>query len=103
MKNGLETYAVYGQGDFKLNDAFTVTAGIRYTEETKDFSIERNAGATGAALSTAAIAAAGIPLTLNEQVWTPRVALQYDVSNDVMFFVSATRGFKSGGWPARTE
>jgi iron complex outermembrane receptor protein len=101
MKNGLETYAVYGQGDFKLNDAFTVTAGIRYTEETKDFSIERNAGATGAALSTAAIAAAGIPLTLNEQVWTPRVALQYDVSNDVMFFVSATRGFKSGGWPAR--
>jgi iron complex outermembrane receptor protein len=101
MKNGLETYAVYGQGDFKLNDVFTVTAGIRYTEETKDFSIERNIGATGAALSTAAIAAANIPLTLNEQVWTPRVALQYDVSDDVMFFVSATRGFKSGGWPAR--
>ena len=101
MKNGLETYAVYGQGDFKLNDAFTLTAGIRYTEETKDFSIERNVGATGAALSTAAIAAAGIPLTLNEQVWTPRVALQYDVSDDVMFFLSATRGFKSGGWPAR--
>lgn len=101
MKNGLETYAVYGQGDFKLNDAFTVTAGIRYTEETKDFSIERNVGATGPAFSTAAIAAAGIPLVLNEQVWTPRVALQYDVSDDVMFFVSATRGFKSGGWPAR--
>ena len=101
MKNGLETYAVYGQGDFKLNDAFTLTAGIRYTEETKDFSIERNVGATGPALSTAAIAAAGIPLTLNEQVWTPRVALQYDVSDDVMFFLSATRGFKSGGWPAR--
>ena len=101
MKNGLETYAIYGQGDFKLNDAFTITAGIRYTEETKDFSIERNPGATGAALSTAAIAAANIPLELNEQVWTPRVALQYDVSDDVMFFVSATRGFKSGGWPAR--
>ena len=101
MKNGLETYAVYGQGDFKLNDAFTLTAGIRYTEETKDFSIERNIGATGPAFSTAAIAAAGIPLTLNEQVWTPRVALQYDVSDDVMFFLSATRGFKSGGWPAR--
>jgi iron complex outermembrane receptor protein len=103
MKNGLETYAVYGQGDFKLNDAFTVTAGIRYTEETKDFSIERNVGATGPAFSTAAIAAAGIPLELNEQVWTPRVALQYDVSDDVMFFLSATRGFKSGGWPARAS
>jgi len=101
MKNNLETYAIYGQSDFKLNDVFTITAGIRYTEETKDFSIERNPGATGAALSTAAISAARIPLKLDEQVWTPRVALQYDVGEDVMLFASATRGFKSGGWPAR--
>ena len=37
----------------------------------------------------------------SSDVWTPRVALQYDLSDDVMVFASATRGFKSGGWPAR--
>ena len=101
MKNGLDTYAFYAQGDWQFADAWTATLGLRYTDEKKDFSIDRNPGAAGAALSTAAIAAAGIPLELKEQVWTPRVALDYALNEDVSFFVSATRGFKSGGWPAR--
>jgi iron complex outermembrane receptor protein len=101
MKNGLDTYAFYAQGDWKFADRWTATLGLRYTDEKKDFAIDRNPGAAGAALSTAAIAAAGIPLELSEQVWTPRVALNYDIRDDVSVFVSATNGFKSGGWPAR--
>ncbi len=101
MKNGLDTYAFYAQGDWQFADAWTATLGLRYTDEKKDFAIDRNPGATGVALSTAAIAAAGIPLELKEQVWTPRVALNYSLNEDVSFFVSATNGFKSGGWPAR--
>ena len=101
MKNGLDAFAVYGQGDYKLSDAFTLTAGLRYTSEKKDFSIERNPGAGGPAFSTAAVAAAGIPLELDQKLLTPRLALEYRVNPDVMFFASATRGFKSGGWPAR--
>jgi iron complex outermembrane receptor protein len=101
MKNGLDTYAFYAQGDWQFADRWTATLGLRYTDEKKDFTIDRNPGAAGAALSTAAVAAAGIPLELNQQVWTPRVALNYELNNDVSFFVSATNGFKSGGWPAR--
>ncbi len=101
MKNGLETYAFYAQGDWQFADRWTATLGLRYTDEKKDFSIDRNPGATGAALSTAAVAAAGIPLKLTEQVWTPRVALDFAIDEDVSVFVSATNGFKSGGWPAR--
>ena len=33
--------------------------------------------------------------------FTPRVALAYQMNDDVMFFASATNGFKSGGWNAR--
>jgi iron complex outermembrane receptor protein len=101
MVNGLDTYAFYAQGDWKFADSWTATLGLRYTDEKKDFTIDRNPGAGGIALSTAAIAAAGIPLELNQQVWTPRVALDYTVNEDVSVFLSATNGFKSGGWPAR--
>ncbi len=101
MRNGLDTYAFYAQGDWQLADRWTATLGLRYTDEKKDFTIDRNPGAAGVALSTAAVAAAGIPLETTEQVWTPRVALSYEIDNDVSVFVSATNGFKSGGWPAR--
>jgi iron complex outermembrane receptor protein len=44
----------------------------------------------------------GIPLELNTQaLHASRIAVKYDVSNDVNLFASATRGFKSGGWNAR--
>jgi iron complex outermembrane receptor protein len=101
MVNGLDTYAAYVQGDLDFAERWTATLGLRFTDEKKDFAIDRNPGAGGAALSTAAIAAAGIPLELDEQVWTPRLALNYKLTDDVSFFVSTTRGFKSGGWPAR--
>jgi iron complex outermembrane receptor protein len=101
MRNGLDTYAAYVQGDLEFADRWTLTAGLRYTDEKKDFAIDRNPGATGVALSTAAIAAAGIPLELNADEFTPRIALSYELSEDVRVFASSTRGFKSGGWPAR--
>jgi iron complex outermembrane receptor protein len=101
MVNGLDTYAAYLQGDYDFAERWTATLGLRFTDEKKDFAIDRNPGAGGVALSTAAIAAAGIPLEVDEQVWTPRAALNYKLTDDISFFVSATRGFKSGGWPAR--
>jgi iron complex outermembrane receptor protein len=101
MTNDLKTYAAYAQGDYDLNQRWTLTLGARWTKEEKDFAIERNPGGGGAALSTAAIIAAGIPVTLEESVVTPRIALNYKLNDDVSFFVSSTRGFKSGGWPAR--
>ncbi|MFD2166855.1 TonB-dependent receptor [Thalassotalea euphylliae] len=33
-----ESYAIFGQVDYKLTDKLTVTAGLRYTDETKDLS-----------------------------------------------------------------
>ncbi|WP_257839671.1 TonB-dependent receptor domain-containing protein [Phenylobacterium sp. J426] len=32
------------------------------------------------------------------RAWTPKVGIQYDVSEDVMAYASITRGFKSGGF-----
>jgi iron complex outermembrane receptor protein len=102
LKNDLDTYAAYTQGDFEILEGLTATAGIRYTLEEKSLAVQTNPGALGVQLSTAGIVAAGNPTRLRNSAWTPRFALSYDVSDDIMVFVSATRGFKSGGWPGRS-
>jgi iron complex outermembrane receptor protein len=103
MKNTTKSSAVFAQGDYKLTPQTTLTAGLRYSKETKRISFtDTRAGIPAAAqLSDANIAAAGIPLAQETTLATPRVALSYQVNRDLMLFASATRGFKSGGWNAR--
>lgn len=52
-------------------------------------------------LTTAALIAAGIPVKQSETKVTPRIAYAHKFSDDTMGYVSATNGFKSGGWNAR--
>ena len=106
LENDVKAWAAYTQWDFTFADALTLTVGGRYTDETKEVAFTPNPNpriATPIAnrVSSATLAAAGIPLELNTKIFTPRVALKYDVNTDVNVFASATRGFKSGGWNAR--
>ena len=104
LKNEARAWAAYTQWDFSFADAWTLTLGGRYTDETKEIDFIQNANprvAPASAISSALMSAAGIPLELDTQQFTPRVAIKYDVNNDVNLFASATRGFKSGGWNAR--
>ena len=82
----------------------TLTAGARFTDEEKRFDINSNPNpiASGV-LSSEGVAAAGIPRRLHTALLTPRFAAQYQLTPDIMFFASTTRGFKSGGWNARGE
>ncbi len=34
-----ETWAVFGQGNYDVTDKLTLTAGVRYTEDEKDFQV----------------------------------------------------------------
>lgn len=99
--NDTEAWAVYAQADVDVTDRLTATIGGRYTDETKDIAFTDNVP-TGAPSdhTTAAFLAAGLPDELETSLFTPRFALSYDITDDVMLFASATRGFKSGGWNA---
>ncbi|RMB12256.1 TonB-dependent receptor [Eilatimonas milleporae] len=99
IENDTEALALYAQVDYNITEEFTFTAGIRYTDETKDFSIDDNR--PGGNLNDVSLEQEGIPLEQVAKKWTPRFALQYTPNDDMMFFASATRGFKSGGWNAR--
>jgi iron complex outermembrane receptor protein len=94
--------AVYAQVNWHPTQQLTVTAGARYTSEEKTFSVIGNNNPLALAnFSTPDITAFGIPTSKSTKLLTPRLAVHYDFTPDVMIFASATRGFRSGGWNAR--
>ena len=99
LDNSTKAYAVYAQGDIAIGERGTLTLGARYTDEEKEIGLADNTGA--GVLTTAQLVAAGVPLEQDEQIVTPRIAYSHEFTDDVMGYVSATRGFKSGGWNAR--
>ncbi len=110
LRNTTRAWAGYLQGDLHVTDAITVTAGIRYTDEKKQFSITDNRASCNdgtlevTCLSNPNLTAANgrvIPREQDIKIWTPRVAVNFQPTDDLLFFASATRGFKSGGWNAR--
>lgn len=125
LKNTTETWAVYAQADYTIDDHWTATIGLRYTDESKDVSFSdnqpcppvnpscwRDANADGISdtditnvnmdnLSSIVPGSTDIPRKQDGTQLTPRFALQYTVDDQLNFYGSATRGFKSGGWNAR--
>lgn len=117
LKNSTEAIAGYAQGDLNITPQLKLTAGIRFTDETKTLSYfdQRASCAVAAPAATCLFdanffvpangtsipATVVIPRTLNTKQWTPRFAINYKLDSDVLVYVSATRGFKSGGWNAR--
>ena len=118
LSNTAEAWAGYLQADVNLTEQLTLTAGIRYTDETKTFEIRDNRARVGNSTLCQAAAQFGpstcidtanliatngraIPTEQSVDLWTPRFAINYEVTDDILLFASATRGFKSGGWNAR--
>ena len=105
LENGTRSYAVYGQGDFAITDRLTLQAGLRWTEEDKEISLDGTSLDFGSfsnvPLDSAALQSFGIPLKQTVARVTPRAALYYDISDDIRAYASYTQGFKSGGWNVR--
>ncbi len=110
LKNNTEAWAGYAQADIHVTDQLTLTAGIRYTDEKKTLSISDNRASCNdgtieaTCLDTSRLIAANgvaIPTTVSTKVWTPRFAIDFRPNDDFLLFISATKGFKSGGWNAR--
>ena len=115
LRNSTKALAGYAQADLNLGQ-FKFTAGVRYTDETKRLGFRDNRAACQAVVGptciasqnlivpangTTVLAAVPIPRKLETRLWTPRFAVNWKPSDDILLFASATRGFKSGGWNAR--
>lgn len=110
LRNTTEAWAGYGQVDIKPIETVTLTAGIRYTDERKTFSVNDNrfscndGSIEAGCISNPNLRApngVAIPRSQTARLWTPRFALSWQPNQDFLLFASATNGFKSGGWNAR--
>lgn len=95
--NELSSYSIAGftQGTFDVTERLSVTAGIRYTYEKKKYTLRHQRIASGLFI---------VPLTTVRNNWdavTPMGSIQYRWSDEVMSYVSVSRGFKSGGFNGR--
>jgi iron complex outermembrane receptor protein len=82
-----ESYAVFGQGSYDFAEQFTLTVGLRYTDDEKN-AINRNIQLAPLVLT---------PVSTSSEEVTGKVSVDYRMTNDVMVYGSYSRGYKSGG------
>jgi iron complex outermembrane recepter protein len=85
--------AVFGQVTYPVSSVFRAIGGLRYTDERKSqFGSATTFDATGTIPTTVATGGSN-----KEQRVTWKFGLDYDAAQDVLLYVSASNGFKSGG------
>jgi iron complex outermembrane receptor protein len=89
-----ESIAAYGQTSFDFGDRFSLTTGVRYTEETKDISFFSRLFLTDTI-------AADFDQSRDFDEVTGLISAAYEFSDRVFGYASASRGFKSGGFNGR--
>lgn len=104
----LKTYAIFGQVGFEFTDQLKLTAGVRYTKDDKGgqrsakcLEDAGNGAPDGVCVAALALAGGQSFATAYGQKWdalTPQAILEYRPNEQVMFYASAAKGFKGGGW-----
>lgn len=84
---GVEAWAAYAQGTYTFGNGLGFTLGIRHTEEKADFTQYFR-------LQSAAPQSDSKTFKAN----TPKVGINWQLTDDILTYVSYTKGFKSGGF-----
>ncbi|MEM8553245.1 MAG: TonB-dependent receptor [Pseudomonadota bacterium] len=92
-----EGWSIFGDATVPLTDQFTLSGGLRFSHEEKEYTVDYDANGVDALYP-------GVLPTFSEEgdetyeFWTGRLALAYDWSQDVSTYASVARGYKSGGF-----
>jgi iron complex outermembrane receptor protein len=107
-----KAWALFAHLDYAVTDRFSLTGGIRYTKEDKEFEgRQRDLNAFPSKVGFPAFLHPDpndltriYPLGVNTKEftdWSPKLSASFHVSDEVMTYVSFSQGFKSGGWTTR--
>jgi iron complex outermembrane receptor protein len=99
----VDSWAVFGEAGYNITDRLKVTAGLRYTDEQKDFQFdfERLAGNFfGLPADTDQVI-----LTNDTEETTPKLGIDYQVgslgpADDLLLYAQAAKGYKGAGFSA---
>ena len=98
-----DSWAAFAHSEWQFNDEFKLTTGLRYTEDSRDYS-----GGTSD-LDPWGVYNGGVPyvmlrdtLKVKEDDLSGKVGLDWTPNNDWLFYGSISKGFKSGGFDGST-
>ena len=87
-----ESWALFGHGTYELSPMTALTAGIRYTDETKDLN------ARNVAFFDPGTGAFGRTESASFNNTSYEIGIDHDFNDNVMAYAKFATGFKSGGW-----
>lgn len=100
-----KNFGAFWSNDFHLNDQWTLTAGIRYTDESKSSNIvDSTAIADGGPGPCEDVTTFVCPTIAPSGDWdniTPKLGVQYRMNDDTQFYAFWTKGYRSGGFNFR--
>lgn len=91
--------AVFGEATYEFVPGAHLIAGLRYTDERKEYAVTRLVGSPAA--PTVDFTTAGSPGETNEQQLTWRLGADYQVTDNVFTYGTVSTGFKSGAFQER--
>lgn len=97
-KTYTDAYAVFGEVTWAATEALSITAGLRWTYETKTFEFDNKI-----------LNLAGQPIAESiegeaDESWsafTPKVTIDYQWTPEILTYLTYSQGFKSGGFDNR--
>jgi iron complex outermembrane recepter protein len=101
--NETTSYAVFGQLTYTLTETLDLTLGGRFSEDSKDFSLVTSGTEIGFGFLSPD-PETGLPTPFsasNKESWnnfSPKASLEYTPSDELFFYGTYARGFKSGGY-----
>jgi len=103
VDDALETtsYAAYANLTYAITDRVNLTGGVRYTDEKKDYSRTTSTFSTFPGLTVDPAFAFSI-----DDTWTatsPMVSIDFQATDQVLFYARIAEGFKSGGFNGRAN
>ncbi|MFG6468261.1 TonB-dependent receptor [Roseateles sp. BYS87W] len=98
-----EGKALFGDWSWRLTPQFSVSTGLRYTDETKRAVVLNQAYSNDQFSGTPIAVPANFDKSRSVTNTSPRLSLEYKASKEVKLYTTASRGFKSGGYNIRAN
>jgi iron complex outermembrane receptor protein len=96
-----KSYAAYGNASYEIVPDVRLSAGLRYTKETKDYF--RTTSTFYSLLPAFNATYVFAPPKGKWSDWSPMASIDWQVNPSTMVYVRAAKGFKSGGFNGRAN
>ncbi len=96
-----KSYAAFVNGSYEVVSNVRVSAGLRYTKETKDYQRSTIISSTFAPLNNTGFVF--LPPKGKWSDWSPMASVDWQALPHLMFYARAAKGFKSGGFNGRAN